>query len=77
LEPDPLNQMGLKPVTFLALRGVQGPVAALILGPVDELADADIGVQPFGVELCQLEAKKAAPGVAENEELVLGHGWLV
>src|SRR6266853_3090704 len=57
----------------LTARGIHGkaPASTLAFGAVDQLADAYIGVQPFGVTLRELQAEKAAPAVAEDEYLVL------
>src|SRR4030095_7867120 len=56
-----------------AAAGIQGeaPAATLALWAVDQLAHADIRVQPSGVTFRQLETKEAAPAMAEDEDLVL------
>src|SRR3546814_14603736 len=49
----------------------KGIAYALILGSVDDLPHADIGMQPFGMRARDVEADHRAPGMAHDEELPL------
>lgn len=55
------------------LRGIEciGIPATFAGADVGDLARADVGVQPFGMTARELHANVAAPGMAEQEDLLL------
>src|SRR5262249_39676327 len=53
--------------------GIQGepPASTLVLGSVDQLVNAYIGVEPIGATFRELKPKEAAPAMAQDKDPVL------